>query len=111
MPARFGARRRRAARRRNRDHARSPFQLATSEDAQLTSFLHVHLERASGDARMPFDDARLHAELFDGLKRVNQDFREVSRLFDPAQLVVHLHDHDTGPFRGRDIRIKNKYIA
>lgn len=60
---------------------------------------------------MPFDDARLHAELFDGLKRVNQDFREVSRLFDPAQLVVHLHDHDTGPFRGRDIRIKNKYIA
>ncbi|MDS0858948.1 hypothetical protein NUV25_14655 [Burkholderia pseudomultivorans] len=89
----------------------STFQLATSEDAQLTSFLHVHLERASGDARMPFDDARLHAELFDGLKRVNQDFREVSRLFDPAQLVVHLHDHDTGPFRGRDIRIKNKYIA
>ncbi|WP_233342578.1 phenylacetate--CoA ligase family protein [Burkholderia cepacia] len=89
----------------------STFQLATTEDAQLTSFLHLHLERALGSAPMPLDDAALHGELFEGMKRVNQDFREVSRLFDPKQVVVHLHEHDTGPFKGRDIRIKNRYIA
>ncbi|ARF87269.1 uncharacterized protein BCN122_II0526 [Burkholderia cenocepacia] len=45
------------------------------------------------------------------MKRVNHDFREVSRRFDPTQVIVHVHDHDTGPFQGRDIRIKNKDIA
>jgi phenylacetate-CoA ligase len=92
-------------------HAISTFQLAASEDERLTSFLHIHLERATGAPPSLADEGRLHAELFEGLKRVNQDFREVSRLFDPAQVRVHLHDHDTGPFEGRDIRIKNKYIA
>ncbi len=89
----------------------STFQLATTEDAQLTSFLHVHLERASGNGAVQLDDAALHGEVFEGMKRVNQDFREVSRLFDSKQVIVHVHEHDTGPFQGRDIRIKNKYIA
>lgn len=89
----------------------STFQLATTEDEHLTSFLHIHLERASSGAQMQLEGVQLHAELFEGLKRVNQDFREVSRLFDPGQVRVHVHDHDAGPFHGRDIRIKNKYIA
>jgi phenylacetate-CoA ligase len=89
----------------------STFQLATTEDEHLMSFLHIHLERASGQNPASVDEALLHAELFEGLKRVNQDFREISRLFDSAQVRVHLHEHDTGPFAGRDIRIKNRYIA
>ncbi|CAE6858100.1 hypothetical protein R75461_07831 [Paraburkholderia nemoris] len=89
----------------------STFQLATAEDEHLTSLLDIHLERALGLNPTPIDETGLHADIFDGLKRVNQDFREVSRLFDPAQVRIHLHDHDTGPFQGRDIRIKNKYIA
>ncbi|WP_241022404.1 hypothetical protein [Burkholderia sp. Se-20373] len=85
----------------------------------MTSFLHVRLERALGSGAVQLDDAALHGEMFEGMKRVNQDFREVSRLFDPKQVIVHVHvhvhvhehEHDTGPFQGRDIRIKNKYIA
>lgn len=72
----------------------------TNEDAYLTSFLHVHLERASTSAPIPLEDAVLHAEMFEGMKRVNHDFREVSRLFDPTQVIVHVHGHDTGRFRG-----------
>lgn len=68
--------------------------------AYLTSFLHVHLERASTSAPIPLEDAVLHAEMFEGMKRVNHDFREVSRLFDPTQVIVHVHGHDTGRFRG-----------
>jgi phenylacetate-CoA ligase len=89
----------------------STFQLATTEDGHLTSFLDIHLERVSGPNPAQMDETGLHAALFEGLKRVNQDFREISRLVDPAQVRVHLHRHDTGPFQGRDIRIKNKYIA
>jgi phenylacetate-CoA ligase len=42
---------------------------------------------------------------------VNQDFREVSKLFERSQVHVKVHPHGTGPFAGRDIRIKNRYIA
>jgi phenylacetate-CoA ligase len=45
------------------------------------------------------------------LIRVNQDFREVSKMFDSSQVEVFLYEYETGPFTGRDIRIKNKYIA
>ena len=49
--------------------------------------------------------------VFAGLMRVNQDFREVTRMFERSQVRVIVHDHETGPFAGRDIRIKNNYIA
>jgi hypothetical protein len=49
--------------------------------------------------------------LFYGLVRVNQDFREVSRLFNRSRVHVKVHENGNGPFAGRDIRIKNKYIA
>ena len=41
--------------------------------------------------------------------RVNQDFREVARLFSRGQ--VHVKIHGMGPFAGKDIRIKARYIA
>ena len=41
--------------------------------------------------------------------RVNQDFREVPRLFSRGQ--VHVKIHGMGPFAGKDIRIKARYIA
>jgi phenylacetate-CoA ligase len=87
------------------------FQLATSEDEQLTSHLTIHLEKAGGVAHSLPAEAALVEILFDGLVRVNQDFREVSRLFNRSQVHVKVHENDTGPFAGRDIRIKNKYIA
>jgi phenylacetate-CoA ligase len=86
------------------------FQLAATEDEHLVSHLTIHLEEAGHGTPLP-NEEELRAILFDGLVRVNQDLREVSRLFDRSQVHVKTHAHGTGPFAGRDIRIKNKYIA
>jgi phenylacetate-CoA ligase len=87
------------------------FQLRAREDDELTGHLEIHLERKRGGADgLPPED-RLTAMIFTGLIRVNQDFREVTRMFDPSQVRAILHDYETGPFAGRDIRIKNAYIA
>ena len=87
------------------------FQLAATEDEHLTSHLHIYLERfATPDSSMS-DETTLRDLFFSGLVRVNQDFREVSKLFDRSQVHVKIYDQGTGPFAGRDIRIKNKYIA
>jgi phenylacetate-CoA ligase len=86
------------------------FQLAVTEDGHLTSHLTIHLEE-TGNTASPAADNALGELFFDGLVRVNQDFREVSKLFDRRQVHVQIHARDTGPFAGRDIRIKNKYIA
>ena len=60
---------------------------------------------------MPPEDEEPFALVFAGLVRVNQDFREVTRMFQPSQVKVTVHEFETGPFAGRDIRIKNNYIA
>jgi phenylacetate-CoA ligase len=88
----------------------STFQLAVSEDEHLTSHLTIHLEE-TGNAISPATNNSLDDLFFDGLTRVNQDFREVSKLFHRSQVHIQVHARDTGPFAGRDIRIKNKYIA
>jgi phenylacetate-CoA ligase len=87
------------------------FQLAVNEDEHLTSHLTVHLEKTGGVGQPLPDQTALEHLFFDGLVQVNQDFREVSKLFDRGQVHVHLHENGAGPFAGRDIRIKNKYIA
>jgi len=86
------------------------FQLAVTEDEHLTSHLTIHLEQTGNPVSSALENSL--AELFfNALIRVNQDFREVSRLFDRCQVHVQIHARETGPFAGRDIRIKNKYIA
>jgi phenylacetate-CoA ligase len=54
---------------------------------------------------------KLQDMIFSGLIRVNQDFREVTKMFDRSEVQVFLYEYENGPFAGRDIRIKNKYIA
>ena len=70
----------------------------------------MHLE-LSKKGRNDLEIDQLQGMIFSGLIRVNQDFREVSKMFDPGQVEVFLYEYETGPFAGRDIRIKNKYIA
>jgi phenylacetate-CoA ligase len=53
----------------------------------------------------------LHRKLFEGLCRVNQDFREVTRMFNPSCVEIETYGFEQGPFSQRDIRIKNKYVA
>jgi phenylacetate-CoA ligase len=86
------------------------FQLKAIEDEHLRNKLQVHLEwsKKRGDS---LEIDKVHEMIFSGLIRVNQDFREVSKMFDSSQVEVFLHEYETGPFAGRDIRIKNKYIG
>lgn len=87
------------------------FQLKSEENAKLKRILEIHLEKSKnlkGD--LPSLE-QLHEIIFDELCRVNQDFREVTRMFDRDQVEIIVHDFETEMFAGRDIRIKNKYIG
>ena len=88
------------------------FQLKVVEDEQLKSRLEIHLElsKNSEDGLLP-EVGKLQELIFSDLMNVNQDFREVTKMFDRSQVQILLHQYETGPFTGRDIRIKNKYIA
>jgi phenylacetate-CoA ligase len=87
------------------------FRLENLEDSELKRTLMIHLERNKvAGADLP-DGEELREVLFTELCRVNQDFREVTKMFDQSCIKLELHDYETGPFAGRDIRIKNKYIA
>src|SRR5205085_1477093 len=73
--------------------------------------LKIHLELANSLESLTLKSDELRDIFFDGLCRLNQDFREVTKMFDKNCVTVELHQFGTGPFMGRDIRIKNKYIA
>jgi phenylacetate-CoA ligase len=88
------------------------FQLRVIENEQLQNKLQVHLELTKNrDGGLLSESEDLHSMIFSGLIRVNQDFREVTKMFDRNQVQVFLHEYERGPFAGRDVRIKNKYIA
>ena len=55
--------------------------------------------------------AELHQTFFAGLCRVNQDFREVTKMFERSCLEIEIYGFEEGPFSERDIRVKNKYVA
>ena len=87
------------------------FQLSSYEDEQINRRLKIHLEKARGSqADLPAPDT-LRNLFFDGLCAGNQDFREVTRMLDRRCVEIEVHAYETGPFKGRDIRVKNKYIG
>jgi len=55
--------------------------------------------------------AELHKIFFEGLGRCNQDFREVTKMFDRSCVEIELYEFETGPFHERDIRVKNNYVS
>ena len=75
------------------------------EDAQFNRLLHLHLEQAEGSTEILGD---LHGVFYEGLARVNQDFREITKMITPQHVRVTLHPYGTGPFAGRDIRVKSR---
>lgn len=87
------------------------FQLVSYEDERVDRRLKVHLETVrTPDAGMPAGN-ELRDIIFDGLCRCNQDFREVTRMFERDCVEVETHAFGEGPFAGRDVRVKNKYIG
>lgn len=87
------------------------FQLSSYEDERINRRLKIHLETVRDfQGELPTPDT-LRDLIFDRLCECNQDFREVTKMFDRSCVEVEVHAFETGPFEGRDIRIKNKYIG
>ena len=85
------------------------FQMQVREDESMDKTLVIRLERRRG-APLDSDPTQLAKRFFDRLQHVNQDFREVSKLFGPEKIHVDVFDFEGGPFADRDIRVKNRYI-
>jgi phenylacetate-CoA ligase len=87
------------------------FQLVSYEDDQINRRLKIHLETVRDfKGELPTLE-QLRDMFFDGLCECNQDFREVTRMFERNAVEIEVNPYETGPFHGRDIRVKNKYIG
>jgi len=87
------------------------FQLISYEDEHLNRRLKIHLETVKDFQGELLSVDRLRDLFFAGLCDCNQDFREVTKMFDRSVVEIEVHAYETGPFHGRDIRVKNKYIG
>jgi len=87
------------------------FQISSYEDEDINRRLKIRLETVRNLSSPLASSEQLHQTMFDGLCRVNQDFREVTKMFDRNCVELEIYDFETGPFAGRDIRVKNKYVA
>jgi phenylacetate-CoA ligase len=87
------------------------FQIASYEDEAIDRRLKVRLEKVSDlpEPLAPLEE--LHQLFFDGLCRVNQDFREVTKMFDRSCVEIEIYEYEKGPFSERDIRVKNRYVG
>lgn len=84
------------------------FQIQNVEDEHFNRLLHLHVEQAEGSTEELGD---LHDVFYDGLARVNQDFREITKMITRDHVRVTLYPYGKGPFEIRDIRVKSRYIA
>ena len=87
------------------------FQISSYEDESINRRLKICLETVKDPPGAPMSVNELHQKMFDGLCRVNQDFREVTKMFDRSCVEIEIYEFEQGPFSGRDIRIKNRYVA
>ena len=87
------------------------FQISSYEDEAINRRLKICLETVKNLPGPLVATEELHQTIFEGLCRVNQDFREVTKMFDRSCVELEIYDFETGPFKGRDIRVKHKYVA
>jgi phenylacetate-coenzyme A ligase PaaK-like adenylate-forming protein len=87
------------------------FQISSYEDEAIDRRLKICLETVKNLPIPLASTEKLHQVIFEGLCRVNQDFREVTKIFDPSCVEIQIYEFETGPFKERDIRIKNRYVA
>jgi len=87
------------------------FQISSYEDEAINRRLKIRLETVKSLTSPIVADEQLHQSIFEGLCRVNQDFREVTKMFDRSCVEIEIYEFETGPFKDRDIRIKNKYVV
>ncbi len=87
------------------------FQISSYEDEAINRRLKICLETVKNFPGPLAPTEQLHQTMFEGLCRVNQDFREVTKMFDRSCVELEIYEFETGPFKGRDIRVKNKYVV
>ncbi len=87
------------------------FQIASYEDEAIDRRLQIRLETVKELAGPLAPIELLHQTFFEGLCRVNQDFREVTKMFDRSCVEIEIYEFEQGPFSDRDIRVKNRYVA
>jgi phenylacetate-CoA ligase len=87
------------------------FQIASYEDEAINRRLKIRLETVKDLTGPLAPIEELHQTFFEGLCRVNQDFREVTKMFDRGCIEIEIYEFENGPFSERDIRVKNKYVA
>ncbi len=86
------------------------FQISSYEDESINRRLKIRLETVKDPPGGIISANELHRKMFEGLCRVNQDFREVTKMFDRSCVEIETYGFEQGPFSERDIRIKNKYV-
>jgi phenylacetate-CoA ligase len=87
------------------------FQIASYEDEAIDRRLQIRLETVKHLPAPLAPNDELHQLFFEGLCRVNQDFREVTKMFDRSCVEIEIYEYENGPFSERDIRVKNRYVG
>jgi phenylacetate-CoA ligase len=87
------------------------FQLSSIEDSRIDSRLKITLELAPDLTIDRLSIELLRDFFWQELSQRNQDFREVTKMFDKQAIEIELQPYGTGVFSDRDPRTKHRYIA
>lgn len=90
----------------------SSFNIEVFEDEAVDKQLRIHFELVPGKTLPDIDPDAIAQKIIEELKLINQDFRESLRMIpsgNEPKVVFYLNG--SGPFKDKDIRIKNNYIS
>lgn len=87
------------------------FRMITGEDEELDRNLLISLELVGAKESCMYRMETIQVWIYEALQAVNQDFREVSKMFSIKRVHVECHDREPGPFANADARLKSNYIV
>jgi phenylacetate-CoA ligase len=87
------------------------FQLSCDRDHQIDARLKIALELVPDLTPDQLSVELLRDFFWQELSQRNQDFREVTKMFDRQSIEIELQSYGTGVFSNRDLRTKHRYIA
>jgi phenylacetate-CoA ligase len=87
------------------------FQLACTETNQVDARLKITLELSPDLTTDQLSVESLRDFFWQALSQSNQDFREVTKMFNRQSIEIELQAYNTGVFSQRDPRTKHQYVA
>jgi phenylacetate-CoA ligase len=87
------------------------FQLSCIETDQVDVRLKITLELVTDITVDRLSVESLRNFFWQALSQSNQDFREVTKMFDRQSIEIELQSYNTGVFSQRDPRTKHQYVA